>query len=353
MYNCSLKTCYIKTLTAFVGLLLLTSCGASDAKKDPKKDKSAGPITVDVSIAKPSIYANVVEANGTILAAEFVALQPEVAGRIVYLNIREGQYVQAGTVLARLNDEDLQAQLRKYKAQLQLARLNEARLKTILKAEGLNQADYDAALQQVNNLEADVAYTQALINKTEIRAPFNGVIGLRNVSVGAFVSQQSVLATIQQTSSLKVDFVLPETYASTVYQGKKVEVVNDLGQTFQAIISGVEPQVNTATRNLKIRAILSQNAKAISPGAFVRVNFNEGEALPRIFVPSNCIIPETRFKKVAVIKNGTAELTVVETGVRTGDKVEVIKGLNEGDTFAINGILFLKPGAEVKIRKVK
>lgn len=353
MFICSLKTSYFKTLSALFAIAMLSACGTSDAKKDPKKDKNAGPVTVDVSIAKPSVYANVVEANGTVLAAEFVELKPEVAGRIVYLNIREGQPVQAGTVLARLNDEDLQAQLKKYRAQLQLAKINEARLKTILKAEGLNQADYDAALQQVNNLEADVAYTQALINKTEIRAPFTGVIGLRNVSIGAFVSQQSILATIQQTASLKVDFVMPETYASAVYQGKKVEVVSDQGQVFAAVISGIEPQVNTATRNLKIRAIISGATKSLSPGAFVRVNFNEGEARPRIFVPSNCIIPETRFKKIAVLKNGKAEMTVVETGVRTGNDVEITKGLNEGDTFAINGILFLKPGSEVKIRKVK
>ena len=352
MRICSLKT-FSKTHIVLLGLTLLSACGTNNAKKDAKKDKNAGPVTVDVSIAKPSVYANLVEANGSVLAAEFVELKPEVAGRIVYLNIREGQSVQAGTVLARLNDEDLQAQYKKVTAQLQLARINETRLKTILKAEGLNQADYDAALQQVNNLEADLAYTRALINKTEIRAPFTGVIGLRNVSIGAFVSQQSVLATIQQTTSLKVDFVMPETYASAVYQGKKVEVISDLGESFQAVISGVEPQVNTATRNLKIRAIISQNTKALSPGAFVRVNFNEGEARPRIFVPSNCIIPETRFKKVALIKNGKAQMTVVETGVRTGNDVEIVKGINEGDTFAINGILFLKPDSEVKIRKVK
>jgi membrane fusion protein (multidrug efflux system) len=162
-----------------------------------------------------------------------------------------------------------------------------------------------------------------------------------------------VLATIQQVQSLKVDFVLPETYVSTVYQGKKVSVINDLGKQFDALISGVEPQVNTATRNLKIRAIISADAKALSPGAFVRVVFNEGESKPRLFVPSNCIIPETRFKKLAVVKNNAVVMTVVETGVRTGSDVEIISGLQAGDTFAVNGILFLKPGTDIKVRNVK
>lgn len=351
MNPCFLKLKHCTIVSAFI--LLLSACVSSNAKKDAGKNKNSGPVTVDVSIAKTTVYANLIEANGTVMASEYVELKPEVAGRITFLNIKEGLMVQEGALLAKLNDEDLQAQLKKYKAQLQLAKINESRLNVILKAEGLNQSDYDAALQQVNNIEADIAYTQALINKTEIRAPFSGVIGLRNVSKGAFVSQTSVLATIQQVQSLKVDFVLPETYASAVYQGKKVEVVNDLGKHFDATISGVEPQVNTATRNLKIRALVSVQTKELSPGAFVRVVFNEGESKPRIFVPSNCIIPETRYKKLAVIKNNAVEMTVIETGVRTGDNVEVISGIEVGDTFAINGILFLKPGSDIKVRNVK
>ena len=339
-------------LSLFLLAFLMVSCGGKSTKEN-KKDKNTGPVSIDVSVAKLSTYANEIEANGTVLASEFVELKPEVAGRITYLNIKEGMSVQEGTLLVKLNDEDLQAQLKKFKAQLQLAKNNESRLKVVLKAEGLNQADYDAALQQVNNLEADLEYTQALINKTEIRAPFTGLIGLRNVSKGAFVSQQSVLATIQQVQSLKVDFVLPEIYVSTVYQGKKVSIINDLGKKFDAVISGVEPQVNTATRNLKIRALISADAKTLSPGAFVRVVFNEGESKPRLFVPSNCIIPDTRFKKLAVVKNNAIVMTVVETGVRTGSDVEIINGIQAGDTFAVNGILFLKPGTDIKVRKVK
>jgi membrane fusion protein (multidrug efflux system) len=328
------------------------SCGNKSAKKEDK-GKSSGPVAVDVSIAKASELSNIVEANGTVLALDFVELKSEVPGRIVFLNIKEGALVTEGTVLVKLNDEDLQAQLRKYNAQLDLAKTNEKRLRALLDVKGLNVAEYDQAVNQVNNIEADIAYTNALIRKTEIKAPFTGVIGLRNVSKGAFVSSQDIMATMQSVNSMKVDFVLPETYSGSIYNGLKVEVVNDVGKKYPATVIGIEPQVNTATRNIKIRAVVSGDNKGLNPGAFVRVLFNEGETKKRIVLPSNCIIPETRFKKVAVIKNGKVKMTNVETGLRKEAFVEIISGIEEGDTFAVNGLLYLKPDAEVIIRNIK
>lgn len=331
---------------------LLTACGDSKPKQNDK-GKSSGPIAVDVSIAQAVEMSNIVEANGTVLAQDFVELKSEVPGRIVYLNIREGAFVSEGTVLVKLNDEDLQAQLRKYKAQLELAKTNEKRLRALLDVKGLNVSEYDQAVNQVNNIEADIAYTQAMIRKTEIKAPFNGVIGLRNVSKGAFVSSQDIMATMQSTSQYKIDFVLPETYSSSIQNGLKVEVINDAGKSYFAHVIGIEPQINTATRNLKVRAVIQGDNKGLNPGAFVRVLFNEGETKKRIVLPSNCIIPETRFKKVALIKNGKVKMTNVVTGIRRESSVEIVSGIELGDTFALNGLLYLKPDADVVIRKIK
>lgn len=336
-----------------IALLILTaSCGSKSEKKDVK-GKSNGPIMIDVSVAQAVELSNIIEANGNVLAQEFVQLKSEVPGRIVYLNIKEGAMVSEGTLLARLNDDDLQAQLRKYKAQLELAKTNEKRLRSLLDVKGLNASDYDQAVNQVNNIEADIAITEAQIRKTEIKAPFSGVIGLRNVSKGAFISSQDVLATMQSVSALKVDFVLPESYSSAIANGTKVEVVNDAGKKYQATVIGIEPQINTATRNIKIRAVVQGDDRGLNPGAFVRVFFNEGETKKRIVVPSNCIIPDTRFKKLAVVKNGKIVMTNIETGVRRSSQVEVMSGIEVGDTFAINGLLYLKPDAEVKVRSVK
>jgi membrane fusion protein, multidrug efflux system len=339
---------------SFLGLgLFLVFQSSCQSKTESKKEGNNGPVGIDVSIAKLEVHANPIEANGSVLANEYVQLRPEVAGRIIYLNIEEGKYVFKGDLLAKLNDTELQAQLNKQKAQLALAEKNEKRLKSLLDINGLNQADYDQALEQVNNLKADIDYTKAMINKTEVKAPFNGTLGLRNVSFGAYVSPQDILASIQQLESLKVDFVLPEVYASSIHKGKNVKVIADNGNEYDATVVAIEPQINTATRNVKIRAIIKGNRLNINPGAFVRVVFDEGEAKQRILINSNCVIPDTRFMKVAKVSNGKIDFVKVETGFRTDSKVEILSGLNVGDTFAINGILFLKPGSEVKIQNIK
>jgi membrane fusion protein (multidrug efflux system) len=337
----------------FISSLILFSACGGNAKKDTTKGKVSGPVSIDVSVAVLTDYVNTIEGNGTVLANEFVELKPETNGRIVLLNIQEGKQVNEGALLVKLFDDDLQAQLRKLESQLSIAKKTESRLKTLLEANGLNQSEYDQALNQVNNLLADIDYTKAQIRKTEIRAPFSGTIGLRMVSKGAFVTQQNVLATLQQTGTLKVDFVLPENYNSQLQAGQDVKVIADNKREYNAKIIAIEPQVNTATRNLKVRAMITGNSSGLQPGAFVKISIDEGKNKKAILVPTNSIIPDTRNKKIVLIKNGKAIFTIVETGYRGENKIEITAGVEAGDTFAINGILFLKPDADVKIRNVK
>src|SRR4051794_4033408 len=159
---------------ALLGIVcLVTSC---NGKKDPDKSKTPDRQTtvVDVLIAQPTTISQTVEANGTVVANESVQLRPEVSGKLIYLSVPEGAHVQKGTVLARVNDADLRAQITKSQVQLELARQNQERLSKLLDIQGVNQADYDAIVNQVASLESDIQYTNALIEKTIIRAPFNG-----------------------------------------------------------------------------------------------------------------------------------------------------------------------------------
>ena len=344
---------HTKFLNLFFVILILSACNSGKDKKNASQDKGKGPVSIDVSIAHNQSFSNMVEANGNILALESVQLKPEMNGRIVYLNIPDGKTVSEGTLLMKLYDDDLKAQLKKLNAQLIIAKKTEARLKSLLLLNGLNQQEYDLALTQLQNVEADIDYTNAQIRKTEVRAPFTGVIGLRRVSIGAYVSPQDVLATLQEISALKVDFVLPEAYANAIGNGDLVEVVDDQLQVFNAQVIGVEPLVNANTRNIQIRAMLKDSKGKLRPGAFVRVQLDVAKNKEAIFVPTNCIIPETRFKKIAVIKNGVVDMRTVETGYRGESFVEITSGLNIGDTFAVNGILYLKPKAEVIIKTVK
>jgi membrane fusion protein (multidrug efflux system) len=338
---------------SFAVLLSICACGSKNNSNNQNKDKSKAPVPIDVSVATLQDYSNSLEASGSVLAGEFVELKAEISGRIVLLNIQEGRQVAEGTLLVKLFDDDLQAQLRKSESQLQIAGATEKRLKALLSVNGLNQQEYDQALVQVNNIQADIDFTTAQIRKTEIRAPFSGSIGLRSVSRGAYVSPQDILATLQQTGVLKIDFVLPENYSRDIRTDSEVKVLADNGREFRARVLAVEPQVNTATRNIRVRAIINGEGTGLNPGAFVRVLIDNGSGKKAILVPSNCIIPETRNKKMALVKNGKVKFATVETGYRGKDLVEIVSGIEPGDTFAINGILFLKPDAEVMIRQVK
>lgn len=344
---------HIKFLNLLIGLLLVSACNSGKNKKNAGPEKGKGPISIDVSVAHYQTFSNMVEANGNILALEAVQLKPEMSGRIVFLNIPEGQLVTQGTLLLKLYDDDLKAQLKKLNAQLSIARKTEVRLKSLLQLNGLNQQEYDVALTQLQNIEADIDYTNAQIRKTEIKAPFTGVIGLRRVSIGAYVSPIDIIASLQESSVLKVDFVLPEAYASAINNGDVVAVLDDQSKVFKAKVIGVEPLVNASTRNIQIRAIVQDAKGKLRPGAFVRVQIDVAKNKEGILVPTNCIIPETRFKKIAVIKNGIVDMRPVETGYRGESFVEITSGLNLGDTFAVNGILYLKPKAEVLIKSIK
>jgi len=330
--------------------VIMSACKSKTVTNKPKENP---PTIVDVMIAAPIPITNIIEANGTVIASEAVELRPEVTGRLTYLNVPEGKLVSEGTVLARINSADLQAQLQKSEAQLQLAETNEKRLKTLLDAGGVNQASYDAVVNQVSSLKADIAYSKSLIDKTVIRAPFTGTIGLRQVSPGAYVSSAMIIATIQKTGKVKIDFTIPEQYSDLIKIGGKVQVeVDAANETKQmATIIATEPQANTQTRNLSVRATLDNGTA--NPGAFVKVYVGATNQKQAIMVPTNVIIQDDRNNQLIVIKKGKASFINVETGLRQESNVEITKGVSSGDSVVVTGVLFARPNAPVKIRSVK
>lgn len=332
-------------------LCLFTQCKSKAPKKDVPKE--APPVLVDIMIAEKQPVSNVIEANGTVIANEYVELRPEVSGRLTYLNLAEGKTVAQGTVIARVNDADLRAQIGKSKVQLDLAEKTADRYKKLLDINGINQADYDAAINTVNGLKADMVYTQALIDKTVVKAPFSGVIGLRQVSPGAYVTPATVIATLQQTQLVKIDFTLPDMYGDVIRNGAVIEVETNAvtKQKNKAIIVATEPGSNTETRNLKVRAVL-QNAK-VNPGAFVKVLIDAGKERSSVKVPTNCIIPDDKNNQVVLVKNGQASFVNIQTGVREANSVEVLSGINPGDSVVVTGVLFARPKSKLKVRSVK
>jgi membrane fusion protein, multidrug efflux system len=326
---------------------------ACKGKPKTVKPKEAPAPVVDILIASPQSVSSSVEANGTVVANEYVELHPEVSGRLTFLQVKEGTHVAKGSIIARINDADLLAQIQKSKVQLDLALQTEERLKKLLDVGGVNQSDYDAALNNVNSLKADMAYTQTLVDKTVIRAPFGGVVGLRQVSPGAFVTSADIIASIQQFDKVKIDFTLPEQYNNIIKIGKTVDVeVDAASQTRKkAIIIATEPQINQSSRNLLVRTLLQDGSA--NPGAFVKVYIQTDVDKKAIMVPGNSIIPDDINNQVVLVKGGKALFVNVQTGVRLANNVEITKGVNAGDSVVVTGVLFAKPKAPVKIRSIK
>lgn len=331
---------------------LLARCKEKAEAARPRSQANQ-PTIVDVIVARPTNINNKIEANGSVVANEYVELHPEVSGRITYLNVPEGEHIEKGTIIARINDADLQATLEKSKVLLDLYQKTEERNRKLLAVNGLNQADYDLALNNVNSTKADIDYTQAQLDKTIIRAPFSGTIGLRQVSPGAYVTSSNIIATIQQLDKIKVDFTLPEQYSSVVRKGSSVDIEIDAANKIhrRGLIIATEPQINLSSRNLKVRAILLEGQG--HPGAFVKVLINAGADKRAIMVPTNSIIPDDMNSQLVVVKDGKAVFVNVQTGVRESNNVEVTKGLSPGDTVVVTGVLFARPKAPLTVRSVK
>jgi membrane fusion protein (multidrug efflux system) len=341
-----------KIITALFVFVIALSCKNDKKEIAPKNTQQT---IVDVIIAQPSSVSTSVEANGTVIANEFVELHPEVSGRLTFLNVPEGKFVQQGTLIAKINDADLQAQVNKSRVLLDIAQKTEERLRKLLAVNGVNQADYDLALNNVNGFKADIQYTQSLIDKTVVKAPFSGLVGLKQISPGAFVTSSTVIATIQQLNKIKIDFTIPEEYSGLIAKGKSVEIESDASSLKKsgkkATIIATEPQVNQDTRNLKVRAILDDNQ--INPGAFVKVYVSSTLDTKAIMVPTSCIIPDDKNKQLILVKNGKASFVNVETGLRQASNIEIKKGINPGDSVVVTGVLFARPKAPLKVRSVK
>ncbi len=331
-------------------ILILGSFACKEKTKPTDKFNANAPVSVDIAIAASQVIDKVIEVNGSVVASEFVDIRPETNGRIVFLQIPEGKMVAAGTVLAKLNDADLQAQMQKIKVQLALATITEQRNSKLVQAKGINQSDYDISLQQVNSLKADMAYTQSLIDKTVIKAPFTGQMGLRQVSLGANINTASTIVTLQKVDQLKVDFTLPELYQDYIKVGKKimVESIANPGVKMTATIAAIEPQIIATSRNIKVRANLQGK---LIPGAYTKVFLGEHQQKPSILVPSNIIIPDSKVKQLVVVKNGKAKFINVETGYRTAAGVEITSGVQIGDSLIVAGMLFVREGSDLKIGK--
>jgi membrane fusion protein (multidrug efflux system) len=345
----------ITPLVFFISILFLTSCGRK--KKDIAQQKAATtkppPMRVDGYIVKAQLFQENIEVPGNIVATEVAEIHPELSGRIVQLNVAEGKYISKGTVLAKLYDGDLRAQLNKVQIQLALAQKTEERQAQLLKIQGISQQDYDISLLQVNSLKADIGILETSISKTVVRAPFSGKLGLKNISPGAYVSPASIIAVINQTNQLKLDFTVPEKYIDKIKTGQSVTFTFE-GSRKQlgAKVIATESNINESTRSLTVRASVTGKDNGLLPGSFAKVQLSFDPDTNALLIPTQAVLPQARGKKVILYKGGTAIFADVTTGVRDSARVQIIDGLKAGDTILVTGLLSVRPEAKVQIGKI-
>ena len=311
-------------------------------------------LVVQTLIAAPQSLSADIEVPGTIMANETAEIHPEVSGRLVQLNIKEGTNVSVGALLAKLYDGDLQAQLRKLEVQLKIAEQTEKRQAELVKIQGISQQEYDLSLLGVLNLKADMDIIRESIRKTEIRAPFGGKLGLKNVSPGAYVTPASVLTTISQVSTLKIQFNIPERYGAQLKPGLPVSFsIDGTNKTFTATVIASEISIDENTRSLAVRALIKQQDPALIPGAFAKVKVVLGKNNEALMVPNSVIIPSGRKKQLYVYEGGKAMMKEVTTGVRDSTNIQILTGIKPGDTVITSAVLFLRPGLAVELAKIE
>lgn len=339
-----------------IALIPFPSCNKKKKQEDPSKQKAGAkvpPMKVDGYVVIPQPFQENIEVPGSIVANEVAEIHPEVSGRIVQLNVAEGKYVGKGTVLAKLYDGDLLAQLNKLKIQLALAEKTEERQAQLLKIQGISQQDYDISLLQVNSLKADIGIIQTSIAKTVVRAPFSGKLGLKNISPGAYVTPASIIAVINQTDQLKLDFTIPEKYSGEIKVGQLVTfTIEGSKKQLGAKIIATESNVMENTRSLTVRAAVMGKEEGLLPGAFAKVQLSFDPDPNAILIPTQAVLPQARGKKVILYKSGTAIFADITTGIRDSARVQVVDGLKPGDTVVVTGLLSVRPEAKIQIGRI-
>ncbi len=351
----------MKRLSVVIWLAVIALAGC-DSKKEggapPQQgrggaNRSRGPMVVDGFLVEQRPISEMVEVPGSLLPAEETQIRSEVSGRVVQLNIPEGSVVQKGMMLVKLFDGDLQAQLRKLEVQLQIGEKNAERQKELLAINGISQQEYDLATLNVDNLKADIESVKISISKTEIRAPYEGQVGLRNISLGSYLSPSDIITTIRDINQLKLEFSVPEKYAKTINKGYVVSFRVDGGmRDHSGIVLATEGNVNQTTRTLRIRAIVKGKDAELVPGVFARVNLQLGRTDQALMIPTQSIIPTARNKQVIVLRGDTAIFSVVETGIRDSAYVQINSGLKFGDTVITTGLMAIRPSVKLRIGKL-
>ena len=310
-------------------------------------------LNVNAKIIKPQLLKDEIQISGSLLPDEEVDLSFETSGKIIEINFEEGSFVKKGQLLAKVNDRPLQAQLQRLVSQLKLAEDRVFRQNALLERDAVSKEAYEQVKTELATLNADIDLIESNIAQTELRAPFDGVIGLRQVSVGTYASPTTIVAKLTKISPLKVEFAVPERYANDVKTGAGLDfTLEGKLNTFHATVYARESKIDPTTHTLTIRALYPNANGTVLPGRYASIKLNKDEIQDALAVPSEAIGPERGKDKIFLYKSGKAQPVEITTGIRTEAEVQVLQGLQAGDTIITSGTLQLRTGLPVTLDNI-
>lgn len=307
-------------------------------------------LNVNAIIIKPQLLKEEIPITGITLPDEEVDLSFESSGKITEINFEEGTYVKKGQLLAKVNDRPLRAQLQRLVSQLKLAEDRVFRQNALLERDAVSKEAYEQVKTELATLNADIDLVEANIQQTELRAPFDGIIGLRQVSVGQFASPSTIVAKLTKVSPLKIEFAIPERYAGDIKPGTDLSfTLEGKLSPFHAKVYARESKIDLETHTLTMRALYPNSNGSIMPGRYASITLTNQEVADALVVPSQAIVPEMGKDKVFRYQNGKAIPVEITTGIRTEKDVQVLNGLSIGDTIIVSGTLQLRTGLDVTL----
>jgi len=338
---------------ATISLAGLLSSGCSKSESNvPAGGRPGGPAgaPVEAVVVRPQLLENRVYATGSLRANEEVELRTEISGRVTGIFFSEGSRVKKGTVLLTINDQELQAQLKRKQFEETLAADEERRQKSLLDINGVSREEYDKSSNRLKMIQAERELLETQIAKTRIVAPFDGVIGLRYVSEGGYVTPNILISTMQDNDPMKVEFSVPEKNARQIKNGTQILVrIGDSPEGSKGVVYAVESMIDPGTRTIKARATIPNPDGNLLPGSFGKVEVTLDQLPNAIVIPSGAIIPRINDEIVYVCRNGKAQSVTVRSGIRTESGTQITEGLAPGDTLVVSGLLQLTDGKNVQI----
>lgn len=322
----------------------------SQSEVNSLNQKTPPPMSVSGIVVFTQAIEDKIFASGSLIAKEEVEIRNEISGKITSILFKEGTRVRKGETLLTLYNSDLLAQLKKLRLQKDVAQKTEERQKDLLAFNGISKQDYELSQNQLQTIEADIDLIESNLSKTRIEAPFDGIIGLKTVSTGAFLAINTRIASIQSVNPIKLEFALPERYRSMISDTSSINFTTESSVgIFKGKIYAFEPKIDIQTRSVFVRALCSNDQLKLFPGAFVQVEIPLNKINNAILIPTQALIPELKGQKVFITKNGKAEKVVVETGIRNDSTIQIKTGLTEGDTVLITGLMQMRQGMSLKV----